>query len=199
MRLVHPERNKIEQGAIFCCLNVPYYEQWPCSGIVMTARCDLEHNKQSVVNLLPIIPFQAWIENDLCLLLAKDIKKKLSLSIHNFLRNKNADDFVLKTFPLKDIANKILTGKELTRILADCENLCTAEQILQTGVTGTKELQAIVKAAKGDCDGIISHLINQKLSEYYFLESVDVSGGGHAEGWVILLRHMRSISSRACY
>ena len=55
MRLEHPKSGKLQQGALFNCVLVSGYEGCPCHGLVLTARCDLEHGKYSVINYLPVV------------------------------------------------------------------------------------------------------------------------------------------------
>lgn len=196
-RLHHPEAEKIQQGAIFNCASVQGYESWSCSGIVMTARCDLEHDKQSVVNYLPIVPFDAWVKTEMCYLVAKRLSSDLRAKIENELRQKGVSDNILHTFPLQDIVNQEIKGKRLQILLTDCANLEMAEMVIRMERHPCTKSEAIIKAGCKIVEKLTKELIQQKLGEYYFLNQLDVLSKESKTGGVVLLRHMQTIDSEA--
>lgn len=197
MRLVHPEAGRIQQGAIFNCVNVPGYEGWPCSGIVMTARCDLEHGKQSVVNYLPIVPFKAWTKRELCYLVAKQLRNDLISKIRNYLMNNGATSQILETFPLSEIIRIHTKKKDLARVQKWLDDYDLAERVSWDSHRICEENGSILGIGSAVCDRIVADLIHQKISEYYFLECTDVDERNEAAGSVVLLRRMQTMESRS--
>lgn len=192
MRLEHPKPAKIQQGAIFNCVLVPGYEDCPCHGIVLTARCDLEHGKYTVVNFLPVVRFSDWSRREMCYLIAKRKHKDVCSSIHDFLDRKNASTFIRDTFPLREIIIKETTGKEQHALLSKLEHLSLIDQVIAAGGKKTMDGQ-LIEREKKETDSVVKDLLKGKLSEYYFLDAVDVLGKSQG-GYVILLRNMRTLS-----
>lgn len=190
MRLDHPQSGKIEQGALFNCLNVPGYEGCPCHGLILTSRCDLEHKKYSVINYLSVVRFIDWAKREMCYLLARRIHKSLQGSIIKALTDNKVTEFEIDTFPLPDIINKSFQGRDREILLKKLENLRLIETVISLGGGYTPQSRELTDIDGKQCDALVRELIQGKLSEYYFLDAVDINNSS-ADGYVVLLRRMR--------
>lgn len=198
MRLEHPKSGTIQQGALFNCALVPGYEECQCHGLILTARCDLEHGKYSVVNYLPVVRFSDWVNREMCYLLARRIHKSIHSYINKALRDKQVTAYVLDTFPLTDIIKKVANGKEQDTLLAKVSQLRVIEAVIELAGGRTSQCAELVTIDSKQCDTLIKELIQGKLPEYYFLNAVDVNDRT-TEGYVVLLRNMRTLSTdHAC-
>jgi hypothetical protein len=194
MRLESPKSGKIQQGALFNCALVPGYEDCPCHGLILTARCDLEHGKYSVINYLPVVRFSDWAKREMCYLLARRSNKSLFAAIRTALTNKKVTEYVLGTFPLRDIIEKETSGKEQRLLLEKLAQLQMTEAVISLGGRQFHRSSELIEIEGKQCDALIKELIQGKLSEYYFLDAVDVTERS-ASGYVVLLRNMRMMSS----
>lgn len=195
MRLQHPIAGKTQQGAIFNCATAPGYQGCNCWGIVLTARCDLEHNKQTVINYLPIVTFRDWIVRHLALHLAKRTLKDLGKDLANALQARGVSEQIRDTFPIEDIIQRETKGKERTVLLEKAATLALAKEMLQPGTLASDNAaKALVSKSGKKSEALIQELIEQKLAEFYFLESVDCQAKV-GEGFVVLLRHMSTMDT----
>lgn len=194
MRLEHPKSGKVQQGALFNCVLVPGYEGCPCHGLILTARCDLEHGKYSVINYLPVVRFSDWATREMCYLLARRIHKSVQGALNKVLRDKKVTDYVLDTFPLRDIIEKVTSGKEQDQLVGKLSQLQVIESVISLGGRHTSQSGQLIQIDGKQCDAIIRELIQGKLPEYYFLDAVDIHDNS-SEGYVVLLRNMRILSN----
>jgi hypothetical protein len=195
MRLEHPKAVKIQQGAVLNCVVVPGYDNCNCYGIVMTARCDLEHEKHTVINYLPVVRFADWVHRGMSYLLAKRLRGSLASVIEKALTNKGVSTLVRNTFPLRDILAKETKGKDQKTLLQKCDQLDLVDTIVSLGGAFYPHTTALMQIESKQCDNIVGDLVQHKLGEYYFLDAADIYDTS-AEGYVVLLRHMRTMSCR---
>ena len=194
MRLEYPEPNKAQQGAIFNCVNVVGYEGCQCYGLILTARCDLEHNKQSVINYLPVVRFRDWAARSLVNILSRRSCSELAQDIDSRLDQKQITSRIRETFTLEDIVTREFADKDQNALLDKLRKYKLLKNVLLLNGSYCHNAGDVIREAGRKCDTIIKELVEQKLGEYYFIESVDL----HApisEGFVILLRSMQTLPS----
>ena len=192
MRLVHPESGRIQQGSIFNCAYIPGYENCKAYGIVLTARCDLEHNKHSVINYLPVVQFADWAHRGLVSLLARRIYKDLHRDIENALIRKGVSEEIRRTFPIEDVITRETSGNEQKQLLDKHSKFKLVSNALSLNGTFCSEAKEIVRIAGKNGSKIVEELIEQKLGEFYFIENVDVCNSD-PDGFVVLMRNMQSL------
>lgn len=199
MRVEHPISGRLQQGAFFNCAIVPGYEDCQCYGLILTARCDLEHEKYSAISYLSVIQFSDWVKRELCFVLARRNFKSIKSHIYRTLKDNKVPEFVFNTFPLKDIIEKETSGKEKVSLLDKLECLQLIESVLSKNTLYSREL---IQKYITDCDALVNDLIRGKLPEYYFINAVDTAVDGNdrsSGGYVVLLRNMRILSPKtAC-
>jgi hypothetical protein len=159
----------------------------------MTARCDLEHGKANVINYLPIIPFQDFLHRNLAYSLANKTAKEIEQEVVRALKEKGVPSSCIATFPLQRIVDKETTGSQRKTLTQRLELFETAKAILDTKSAPSIELvrQILAKAAK-PAKVLTANLIKQQISEFYFLESVDLHESPR-EGFVVLVRYMQTM------
>jgi hypothetical protein len=192
MRLEYPQAGNIQQGAIFNCVVVSRYEKCKCHGIVLTARCDLAHQKYSVISYLPIVRFSDWVQREMSYLLAKRLHADFTKSITKTLISKRVSEKVQGTYPLKEIILKESKGKEQATLLDKCNQIDLLLRVISLGGRFCPEWKSVIQIEVKQCDSVIKELIQQKLGEYYFLDGVDIFDES-TEGHVILLRNMQTM------
>jgi hypothetical protein len=193
MRLTLPKANSIEQGSIFSCARAPSLPHCQSWGIVMTARCDLEHRKNSAVNYLPIIRFQDYLTTDFVQTIARRSIKQNESDIHKALKQKEVTDGCLSTYPLRTIIDRETTSKQRQMLLDKLDFIEAARAIIiDSPPYAPKQVSTILVNASKPANTLITELIKQQLPEHYFLEAVDTCGKP-SEGYVILLRHMMTM------
>jgi len=194
MRLELPKSGKIQQGALFNCVQVPGYEGCACHGLILTSRCDLEHGKYSVINYLPVVRFSDWANREMCYLLARRIHKSVQGAINKVLSDKRVTKYVLGTFPLQDIIERETSGKDRENLLVRLGQLCAIEAVLHLEGRLTSRGSELCQIDGKQSDTLIKELIQGKLPEYYFLNAVDINEST-PDGYVVLLRSMRILNT----
>jgi hypothetical protein len=159
----------------------------------MTARCDLEHGKASVINYLPIIPFEEFLHRNLAYPLAKRSLKEAEQEVVRALRDKGVPDSCITTFPLRRIVEKETVGGQRKTLTQRLELIEVAKDILSTRHAPSIELakKLLAKATK-PAKSFAAELIKQQVAEYYFLQSVDFNESSKA-GFVVLVRYMQTM------
>ena len=175
------------------CIIVPSYDDCDCHGLVLTARCDLEHEKHTVVNYLPVVRFSDWVHRGMAHLLARRLRKSLDSSIAKALKLIGVSDFVRNTFPLEEIITRETTGEEQKRLLSKCKQLELVDDVLSLDGAFCQHSKELFQIEKGLCESLTKDLIQHKLGEYYFLDTADAFEQSD-EGRVVLLRHMQTMS-----
>jgi hypothetical protein len=130
----------------------------------------------------------------MCYLLARRIHKSVQGSINKALTDKKVTKYLLETFPLRDIIEKETRGKDRDNLLAKLMQLQVIESVISLGGRHTSQSSELIQIDGKQCDTLIKELIQGKLSEYYFLDTVDIHEH-FAEGYVVLLRNMRTLNS----
>jgi hypothetical protein len=159
----------------------------------MTARCDLEHGKASVINYLPIISFQDFLHRNLAYPLAKRSLKEAEQEVIRALREKGIPDSCITTFPLQRIVDNETAGAQRKSLTQKLELIETAKEILSSRHAPSIELakRLLAKATK-PAKSIAADLIKQQVAEYYFLQSVDLHETPR-DGFVVLIRYMQTM------
>jgi hypothetical protein len=192
MRLLSPKSNHLQQGSIFNCLRVPRYESCSCSGLVLTARCDLEHCKQSVISFLPIVSIDDWLERDFCRLLADRLQKSIRTEIHEKLCQAGITAELVEIYTLEQVIERELVGKARTAAQELAAQLASIDCALKTPGHKYSDIVGLVGKKTKVAERLLEDLVQQRLPEYYYLNDVDVSRNSD-EGYVVLLRGMVSL------
>jgi hypothetical protein len=194
-RLIHPEANKVQQGSIFNNVVVPGYENCKCCGIVLTARCDLEHGKHNLINYLPVVRFTDWASRALPFILARRLRTELKNEITKALIKRGVSALIRETYPLIDVINQETQGSERATLLQKAGQLEVVARAASRSGDFCPETKEILTIAGKKTDKLVEELIQQKLGEYYFLEATDACIAP-TQGHVVLLRNMQTMDCK---
>jgi len=159
--------------------------------MIVTARCDLVRQKQSIVNYLPVIPIHAWIESDLCALVSDAVLKSEPKKLENLLKQHGVSEERLKTFGFEKVIEKEVKEKARNQLRVVQNKILLATKIL-SGVASPDERKEIVNLENKIAASLITNLVKQLLPEYYFINCVDICSP-QAIGYAVLLRRMRTV------
>ena len=121
--------------------------------------------------------------------MSRRLRPALEKDITRQLKSKGISEALYTVFPLEDVIRQETKGSEQANLLAKCAHLKLVSNI-SAKVDGLCPVaKDIISLAGKQCDKLIEELIEQKLGEYYFLDSVDVYESSK-EGFVVLLRNM---------
>lgn len=56
-----PRVGEFTQGTLFSCAVAQRYEDGPVLGLIITARCDVAHDKAEILNYIPVVPLERWL------------------------------------------------------------------------------------------------------------------------------------------
>jgi hypothetical protein len=158
----------------------------------MTARCDLEHGKYTVINYLPIVPFSDWVERAFHPIFSKRLLAKISNDIRGRLEKLNIQSTLLEIYPMDQVIRRESKGAEQKALLEKAADLKTLKESIGIQRLTPDQLKALVKISPKEAEKIVEELIGQRLPEYYFLDSIDVSQSSKTSH-VALLRNMTTI------
>lgn len=194
-----PRLGGLTQGTIFSCARAEGYTTCPVHGLVITARCDIAQEKVPLYNYLPVVPLRAWLEHDGRILLCARAGKECRNRLVNCLDSAGYSETVLDTIPLAEIEKslfpedskerKIVNGRK--QFIAASEKFNLVHEA--AGNAGLSSTKAVSDAFPSIRSGLLKDLINQRLTGYYFLPSVEHKG--KEEGHVVLLREIRHLPS----
>lgn len=116
------KNNILTQGTIIQYIRSSLYPSIKCKGIVITARCDLEHKKAKRIYFLTAITLESWIYSVGFNKIIEDYKKRKFDRIRIFTNNKDMDFLTLSSFPLQKIEQVCLDkceSKQETKNIQD--------------------------------------------------------------------------------
>lgn len=184
--IVDTNKIKITQGTIFSNVNAEDYSSNEVYGLIINARCDLEHGKFRKVSYLPIVQLDHWMAQDGLTLARERLEKDYMNSIQQKLVM-NGHSANLLTFIEPDtIKNKLLK---------DDRNIClTLDKYISMKETKNQMLPSIINA---DITKVLkkvkADLLDYKLPGFYFLENI---GFTSSSGYVVLLDEIKFLPSK---
>jgi len=191
--LKHPVLGQLGQGALFTCARAERYPHCEVSGIVLTARCDIEQDKFNVLNYAPVVRLDDWLAvdgYDICVSRASaDFIGRVSKA----LKSVELPESLLHSQNLSSILEAVIRDPDAPKNIRKTESafveLVRIESILSKCSTGTAYSNPdFHEHFGGQVRSVIKELMNHKLSGYYYLPAVDASSG--QEGFVALLREV---------
>ncbi len=188
-----PVIGRIDQGYIFCGGTSELYQDCDVLGIIITPRCDLAHDKTDEVYYLPIVHFKDWKNKEFPQLFCKKLLKDAEEKLEKALKSVSISPSIVQRFQEKDI-DDIIKYYNLPK--TDTQNiqkyLNTISQVKQYSVTKDLQLfEEILDNNKGFRKTIINDLIQNKLVNFYVLESKDDDG----DYYIVRMRELQRIQT----
>jgi hypothetical protein len=198
-RLLEPPRTKhLTQGTIFNGALAEDYKGCRVNGIIITARCDLSHDKVSRYTHLPVVRLDDWLARDGAEIAYIRIHRDLRNSFGNQLRQCGYATELLATESPRRITEaliavespdaKIKRAKEKLVDLAHRLDQCDS---CMAPADPSSRIQRLVELNVRIVESVARELMGSRLAGFYFIEGpLDDDDGGH----VALLREARHIS-----
>lgn len=188
-----PILGRLTQGCIFTCATAENYSECAVYGFVITARCDVEQAKSTVLNYLPIVPLASWLEVDGSDILLSRLAADGAGALKNAMDEAKIPEALLLSQTAEGIAESIAASdadkavkRAALRFLELWNNKLELERL------GSEKLaKEIFDVNAKSSAKLIKELVTQSLSGYYFLPSV--ASPGDDDGYVILLREVKHL------
>ena len=186
-----PFLGRLTQGCIFTCANAADYPCVEVHGFVITARCDVEQEKSPVLNYLPIVPFDAWLERDGLQLFTARLRAELKGAFKSAMLDAKIPESLLVSQTVEQIvalgASQVdkSTKSALVRMTDNSQKISKLNALVDMSEVDASSIFSMNdKIAKQ----LIKDLITNQLTGYYFLQDIkpDSSQAGH----VVLLREV---------
>lgn len=166
--------DELTQGAIF---NGMVNDGFFGYGMVITARCDIGWDKVDKINYLQVMKLEDWWNVHGKKLIYKKAASNIEKEVLKIFKRYHFHEDLLKYYPADLLVEKILAKSS--------EDAKSLEALLNVSEDNIFELPyAFVMAAK---KSTLSDVLKNRISGYYFLESIDPHGDDH--GYVIDLRN----------
>ncbi len=188
-----PKWGSLSQGLIFSCAAAEDYKGNSVHGLLINARCDIEHGKIRSYHYVPIVEFSDWILQDHREILVSRARSINQGKLIGLLREAKLSPDILEVEPIEIAASLIPSvGKNVKRVsdfLADNNLIRSMESRLEIN---TEDLPGWIQK---ESSKIIEECIRHKLAGYYFLPHVE-SNAKESSGFVVLLREIRHVPRR---
>lgn len=168
----HCNKGRYTQGSIFYGLESSAGNQ--CYGVIITARCDLEHQKVNKIVCLPIYKITDWM------LLYGDqeiYEKSINSVMHqldNLLKKNDLDSEKYKVFGFSEIL-KSLKLKGVDEKTIDVLSVCSR-------FIDKRDVRVNLKVVRDNNNKYLDSLLNHTKSNVYFIEGLL---GDNSEAFVI--------------
>jgi hypothetical protein len=194
-KIKHPINKEICQGLIFSCAQAEEYAGTDVFGFIVTARCDITHDKVHIYNYIPIVSLDDWLKIDGTRIILEQTKKNALNNVTNIFKN-------LRLSP------DLLTSVESERIIAMIEDKHSSKTNKKTidklklefrkikeidnyDIALSRSVSNLSNLANSAIEDVLKRLFNHNLPGYYFLD--DIEHDGKHTGYVLLLREVRMI------
>ena len=185
------------QGTIFSGALAEDYLGCHVCGIVITARCDLSHDKVSRYTYLPMVKTVDWLQRDGLELAVERSTKELLNTFGNYIRSAGFSDKLLETespsrilsvlFPDNSTNNNI---KKIRPKISDIVDRLIRLKSLSEADCPDKRLRLMQECNPRIMNAILKDLVIGRFAGFYFIEdAINDNSNGH----VVLLREVRHI------
>lgn len=186
----------LTQGTVFNCATAFRYSRKEVFGLTITARCDVAQEKYRLLNYVPVVRLDDWLQVDgLEILLDQERKQQLG-SIKGALIEADLSPNLMLSVPLPTIISVHFGAENLDRkatkirerlekIASDLEvvEACRMDPRACLGWLTVNRLKSVRQ--------LVKDLFEHKVMGYYFLERLYPNA--QIEGYVCLLREGSSL------
>ncbi len=182
------------QGTIFTCAVSGDYVGCPTYGLILTARCDIAHDKARVLNYLPVVSLDHWLHRDGRIILSERLLSDAKGTMERALKTAGFSAAILETEAPTAVLNTLFPVGGDKKLRANFEKGCSrfvlASQCLKSAPS-EKLCLDLAREAPGLRDAVLSDLVHHKLVGYYFLPAIEPKGPD--PGFVVLVREIQMI------
>jgi len=190
----YPSPHKLTQGTIFTCAASEDYPTSEVRGLVITARCDVEHGKAPVISYLPLVKFQDWLFQDGVRILASRILASSRGVMKAAIRDAGLTDSIFDTLSTNVVREHLSSLTEKAQKAAskrynDAEKLTVTVKAALAAAPGTKAAREFFDSQQKEYRKIVSDLLSNGIADYHFIERTEPDEV--CQGYVALLREIR--------
>jgi hypothetical protein len=182
------------QGTIFTCATAADYVGCATFGIILTARCDIAHDKVRVHNYLPVVKLDDWLHRDGRVILGQRAIADATASMKGVLKEGNRSPAILETELPRTILEALFPSSSDKKLRERFERACVRLELAQRCCASQPDENMIIKLATEVPrlrDALITELVHNNLNGFYFLNSVEPNDPSH--GYVVLVREVQTI------
>lgn len=203
-----PRLGRLTQGTVFCGAKAGDYLSVPTWGVIITARCDTAQEKTPLVNYLPLVRVEDWLERDGGTVI---LDRALSDLLNRFKALMTTRDFaasLLEVYSPSEITAEHFalpptpgTSKKVEKELREAQQAADlAAEIAQVkeALADRPDRALFVRQQLLGCrkwtEAVIKELFSHRLAGYYFIPDIgDLTDNSSALGYVVLLREIHHI------
>lgn len=192
---------KIKQGAIINNIYSELYEDLNCSGIVVTANCDIAQKKVKKIHYITLITLEDWLLNEGIYIITKDYLKTIIGDLKKWMSDNDYEpEYIYDLGP-----------KKLQILVEKTENNNKKKNSILNKIEDWIDVNKIEdnKIANSDYEKYIKNMLNEKYSKhkkeklkliienkisgYYYIPNNELSLGSELLGYIVNLRDIQSI------
>lgn len=192
-----PVLGQLSQGSFFPGAISGDYSDCPHRGLVITARCDVAHDKAPIFSYLPTVRLTDWMDRDGTAILAQRILSDTRDRLAQRLEPHGLSTTILDTMPAGELLASLLDRPEHAPLRAQRDELLRIGSTLDAASArlntppGSGDSKAYLHEHPKIVDRILRELTSHRLTGYYFLPRVSVEGP--PVGHVVLLREVHHL------
>jgi hypothetical protein len=194
--LVSPRFGPLTQGTIFSCAVAEDYAECRTYGFIITARCDVAHDKARTYNYVPIVNLNDWLHRDGRILLGERLRSETVGKLKDALKEAGFSPSILETEPPRSVLTTLfpLTGasSKAAKVRIRFDELCRRYELAVRSIESDPSMRTCIVLANSAPklrDKMIEELTSHRLVGYYFLDQIEPDGDDM--GYVALLREVQ--------
>lgn len=186
----------LTQGTVFNCATAFRYPMKEVFGLTITARCDVAQEKYRLLNYVPIVRLDDWLQVDgLEILLDQERKQQLG-SIKSALIEAELSPNLMMSIPFSEIISVHFGAenrdRKVTKIRERLEKIASESEAVEASRANPHVcLSWLTENRLKPIRQLVKDLFDHKVLGYYFLERLYPNV--EAEGFVCLLREGSSL------
>jgi hypothetical protein len=202
-----PRMGRITQGTVFCGACAEEYPGRPVWGVVITARCDTTHEKTPIVNYLPVVTVEDWLQSHGGLLSIDREYAEAKNKLKNLLVKKQLSETLLEVHSPSQIAEFNFaypddsTGQKAAKERKEADDaraialrLNDLADCLGGPLPNREIIGPLVATCIRSAELVVKELVSHRLAGYYFLPSLGrLTEQASEKGYVVLLREVHHI------
>ena|ERR1035437_6615957 len=158
-----PRDRFLTQGTIFTCAVAEDYAGCETYGLIITARCDIAHEKARAYNYLPIVTLDDWLRRDGRIILAERLRSDAMEKMEKLLKHNSFAESILTTQTPRLILNTLFQVKE-SKVARSFADHCETYDVATTALTCPDAWRALANFAPGPAAGLIKELVAHKVT-----------------------------------
>jgi hypothetical protein len=206
--IILPRQGRITQGTIFCGAVAEDYSSSPVWGLVITARCDTAHDKIPIINYLPLVRVEDWLERNGGLIVLDRSLAEAETRFRNLLLQRELSTTLLDVhdpvavaalnfpFPINPTTSKKTEKeqKDATSARDLANHIVALNLILQSSAIDPHGIRDLVRRSTKATQAVVAELLAHRLAGYYYMQDIGkLTEYPSTHGYVVLLREVHHL------